>query len=284
MEHGYDVLDLHYYFRSQIHHRVKDGVHWNFKAHRRITNFLLTHISEAWAVPLPNRNKNYIEMMQEEEKNAAVDANNNILDHEGPLPQPLMEVKVDPKQNEFSQRYGGPINPPDYMKQRSLSVDAVRQRSVTVDPSMMAGTGALNQPLSAPQFPDLATVVAQQNAEQKVAAQLNPQQRALLQLNTERASAVLNAQRAAAQLDAQRAAAQRNAQRRAQIHASQLRAQQCVAQQQWKPYPNQPYVPPPQQRRMAHQRHLPYNPQANHSNPKRKMATQGRSVYWNNGW
>ncbi|XP_013412949.1 PC-esterase domain-containing protein 1A [Lingula anatina] len=52
---GFDVLDLHYYFRRQIHRRAKDGVHWDMTAHRRITNLLLTHISEAWGVELPGR-------------------------------------------------------------------------------------------------------------------------------------------------------------------------------------------------------------------------------------
>ncbi|KAA8582508.1 hypothetical protein FQN60_006179, partial [Etheostoma spectabile] len=34
---GMDVLDLHFHFRSSLHHRTFDGVHWNAIAHREIT-------------------------------------------------------------------------------------------------------------------------------------------------------------------------------------------------------------------------------------------------------
>lgn len=50
---GYDVLDMHYFFRRQIHRRADDGVHWDTSAVRRMTNLILTHISEAWGVELP---------------------------------------------------------------------------------------------------------------------------------------------------------------------------------------------------------------------------------------
>lgn len=49
-EYSFDMLDIHFYLRHHIHRRVKDGVHWDMTAHRRITNLLLTHISEAWQV------------------------------------------------------------------------------------------------------------------------------------------------------------------------------------------------------------------------------------------
>jgi hypothetical protein len=45
VSHGFDLLDLHYYFRNQLHRRAGDGVHWDQTAHRRMTNLLLTHIS-----------------------------------------------------------------------------------------------------------------------------------------------------------------------------------------------------------------------------------------------
>ena len=49
ISHGYDLLDLHYYMRNQLHRRAADGVHWDQTAHRRITNLLLCHISgEYW--------------------------------------------------------------------------------------------------------------------------------------------------------------------------------------------------------------------------------------------
>uniref|UniRef100_A0A668UQE0 Family with sequence similarity 113 n=1 Tax=Oreochromis aureus TaxID=47969 RepID=A0A668UQE0_OREAU len=48
-----DVLDLHFQFRFSLHHRMKDGVHWNAVAHRKITSLLLQHAAEAWGVILP---------------------------------------------------------------------------------------------------------------------------------------------------------------------------------------------------------------------------------------
>lgn len=53
--HGYDVLDLHYYLRNQLHRRAEDGIHWDMTAHRRITNLILTHIADAWNEKLPGR-------------------------------------------------------------------------------------------------------------------------------------------------------------------------------------------------------------------------------------
>ncbi|XP_071448869.1 PC-esterase domain-containing protein 1A-like [Hetaerina americana] len=50
---GYNVLDLHYHLRMQIHRRVKDGIHWIPTAVRHITNLFLTHISLCLNVPLP---------------------------------------------------------------------------------------------------------------------------------------------------------------------------------------------------------------------------------------
>ncbi|XP_035639782.1 PC-esterase domain-containing protein 1A isoform X1 [Oncorhynchus keta] len=49
---GLDVLDLHFQFRFSLEHRMKDGVHWNSLAHRRITTLLLQHAAEAWGVVL----------------------------------------------------------------------------------------------------------------------------------------------------------------------------------------------------------------------------------------
>ncbi|KAM9335592.1 PC-esterase domain-containing protein 1A-like [Symphorus nematophorus] len=47
---GLDVLDLHFQFRFSLHHRTKDGVHWNALAHRKITSLLLQHSAQAWGV------------------------------------------------------------------------------------------------------------------------------------------------------------------------------------------------------------------------------------------
>nr|XP_033465561.1 PC-esterase domain-containing protein 1A [Epinephelus lanceolatus] len=51
--HGMDVLDLHFQFRFSLHHRTKDGIHWNALAHRKITCLLLQHTAEAWGVIMP---------------------------------------------------------------------------------------------------------------------------------------------------------------------------------------------------------------------------------------
>ena len=48
-------LDLHAIFSQQLHHRAKDGVHWDKVAHRRITNLLLTELSRLWNVAVPRR-------------------------------------------------------------------------------------------------------------------------------------------------------------------------------------------------------------------------------------
>ncbi|KAI4895757.1 hypothetical protein NFI96_024051 [Prochilodus magdalenae] len=51
---GMDVLDLHFMFRFSLHHRMRDGVHWNAVAHRQITCLLLAHAAQAWGVELPS--------------------------------------------------------------------------------------------------------------------------------------------------------------------------------------------------------------------------------------
>lgn len=51
--HKFDVLDLHYHFRFELQNRVKDGIHWNPIAHRRVTHLLLSHIADAWNVEVP---------------------------------------------------------------------------------------------------------------------------------------------------------------------------------------------------------------------------------------
>ncbi|KAJ3585633.1 hypothetical protein NHX12_014352 [Muraenolepis orangiensis] len=50
---GADVLDLHYSFRLSLQQRVRDGVHWNAIAHRRMTSLLLRHAADSWGVRLP---------------------------------------------------------------------------------------------------------------------------------------------------------------------------------------------------------------------------------------
>jgi hypothetical protein len=52
---GLDVLDLHFNFRNMLHHRKKDGVHWDARVHRCISNALMKHVCQAWGHPLPER-------------------------------------------------------------------------------------------------------------------------------------------------------------------------------------------------------------------------------------
>ncbi|CAN2391235.1 GDSL/SGNH-like Acyl-Esterase family found in Pmr5 and Cas1p [Pristimantis euphronides] len=51
--HKLDVVDMHYSFRCSLHLRCRDAVHWNQVAHRKYTQILLTHITEAWGVQVP---------------------------------------------------------------------------------------------------------------------------------------------------------------------------------------------------------------------------------------
>ncbi|CAH6787876.1 Pced1a [Phodopus roborovskii] len=51
--HCFDVLDLHFHFRHAVHHRHRDGVHWDQHAHRHLSHLLLTHVADAWGVELP---------------------------------------------------------------------------------------------------------------------------------------------------------------------------------------------------------------------------------------
>uniref|UniRef100_A0A8D2LYW5 Uncharacterized protein n=1 Tax=Varanus komodoensis TaxID=61221 RepID=A0A8D2LYW5_VARKO len=52
---GFDVLDLHYCLRLLEELHARDGVHWNYWAHRCISKLLLTHVAGAWGVELPKR-------------------------------------------------------------------------------------------------------------------------------------------------------------------------------------------------------------------------------------
>lgn len=51
---GHIFLDLHKIFSVQLHNRAADGIHWNHLAHRRISDLLLSQISQSWHVPLPS--------------------------------------------------------------------------------------------------------------------------------------------------------------------------------------------------------------------------------------
>ncbi|XP_076461895.1 PC-esterase domain-containing protein 1A-like [Babylonia areolata] len=53
VNHGFDILDLHFWFRHRIDWRVADGIHWNPTAHRYISELLLSHVATAWGFPFP---------------------------------------------------------------------------------------------------------------------------------------------------------------------------------------------------------------------------------------
>ncbi|ELV10705.1 PC-esterase domain-containing protein 1B isoform X2 [Tupaia chinensis] len=54
-KHGFDVLDLHFHFRHARQHLQQDGVHWDERAHRHLSQLLLAHVADAWNVELPHR-------------------------------------------------------------------------------------------------------------------------------------------------------------------------------------------------------------------------------------
>ncbi|KAK5644859.1 hypothetical protein RI129_006159 [Pyrocoelia pectoralis] len=43
-----DYLDVHYYFQFLLNYHAPDGIHWDPKSVRYMTNFLLTHICLSW--------------------------------------------------------------------------------------------------------------------------------------------------------------------------------------------------------------------------------------------
>lgn len=51
---NWDIIDAQFWFRQNyIEHRSDDGIHWNAKAHRWLTNIILTHIAIEWGIGLP---------------------------------------------------------------------------------------------------------------------------------------------------------------------------------------------------------------------------------------
>ena len=47
------IVDLGYVFQFFEHHRASDGVHWNERAHRRISNMILEEVSKAFNMKVP---------------------------------------------------------------------------------------------------------------------------------------------------------------------------------------------------------------------------------------
>jgi hypothetical protein len=88
VENGHDVVDLHYFMRHQIHRRAEDGIHWDMTGHRRITNFVLTHIAQTWGIKLPK----HIKM------NIDIDTYEIDLDSEKPTPNQYEMNKLEGNQ------------------------------------------------------------------------------------------------------------------------------------------------------------------------------------------
>ncbi|KAK6323405.1 hypothetical protein J4Q44_G00057440 [Coregonus suidteri] len=89
---GLDVLDLHFQFRFSLEHRMKDGVHWNSLAHRRITTLLLQHAAEAWGVLLhcPATTVEHIDHSEQQQLKAYTNtmAKNTVLHNWSYPPEP----------------------------------------------------------------------------------------------------------------------------------------------------------------------------------------------------
>ena len=53
MDSRFRIVDLDYVFRHFEHHRASDGVHWNARAHRRMSNMILEEVSKAFSKEVP---------------------------------------------------------------------------------------------------------------------------------------------------------------------------------------------------------------------------------------
>ena len=81
-------IKLFFFYRipkrqNYIEHRSDDGIHWNAKAHRWLTNIILTHIAIEWGLGLPtfihgkNEKKTFqVQMVDTNGQDRSVDTNN----------------------------------------------------------------------------------------------------------------------------------------------------------------------------------------------------------------
>ena len=111
---GHDVLDFHFYFRHHVNLRAPDGIHWNGKAHRRMSNLLLTHICEAWGIALPGRRQ-------------LTPVSFDVTMYQPPGPE---------------ERYGGPIGRGNIQYNRDYTYASAsnHQRSTSCDPSYLGSS------------------------------------------------------------------------------------------------------------------------------------------------
>lgn len=53
VDYEFDVLDMHFHFVKWINLRKADGIHWNPKAHRKMSNLIFDHLADAFGFPIP---------------------------------------------------------------------------------------------------------------------------------------------------------------------------------------------------------------------------------------
>ncbi|KAF8774811.1 uncharacterized protein LOC129984328 [Argiope bruennichi] len=130
VDNGFDILDTHFHLQMQIHRRSHDGIHWDPKAVRYITNLILRHISLSWDVPLPHRYKSTIVdenlMATEDAKNLGIiklETKKNAVD----MKEIHSKKSADPKSSEKIQNaVAVVIKQEDSKKKRRASIQLYR--------------------------------------------------------------------------------------------------------------------------------------------------------------
>ena len=89
-------LDLHQTFYKHLDLRVKDGVHWNDFAHRKITSLILSEISKHWNIEMPS-SKSPMPPLKDEMQPVGFDRSMNAFQR--PNPQTLFGARNGPAMN-----------------------------------------------------------------------------------------------------------------------------------------------------------------------------------------
>ena len=102
-------LDLHQIFYTHLDLRVKDGVHWNDFAHRKMTFLILYEISKRWNFEIPS--KSPLSPVPDEVVEQVPPVSNDLSVNTPPTgPYPLLDVRPPPR-NGFV-RNGPEVNGP----------------------------------------------------------------------------------------------------------------------------------------------------------------------------
>lgn len=91
---GFDVLDLHFYLRQHLNMRADDGIHWDKKAHRAISNLILTHIFEAWRISIPRKQVTFASYGSTHARNGYYQQLTKDKENQLSLPQPRLQAKI----------------------------------------------------------------------------------------------------------------------------------------------------------------------------------------------